>query len=101
MKKYNIIFSENSTKDIKNLYDYIEITCKSPLTAKGYVYGLRDSNKKLEYSAGSYSVQNDKFFSKYGSHVHRLIYKKMTIIFTLHNDIAYIHRIMPSALVIQ
>jgi hypothetical protein len=65
MKKYNLIFSENAIKDINNLYDYIEITCKSPLTAKVYVYGLRDSIKNPEYSAGSFTVQNHKYFSKY------------------------------------
>jgi len=101
MKKYKIIFSENAIKDIFNLFDYIETTCRSPETAKVYVYGLRDSIKKLEFSAESFAVQNHKSFSKYGYNVHRLNYRKMTVIFTLHNDIAYIHRIISSALIIQ
>lgn len=101
MKKYKIIFSEFAIKDIINLFDYIEITCNSPTTAKVYVYGLRDSIKKLEFSAESFAIQNHKSFSKYGYNVHRLNYKKMTVIFTLHNDIVYIHRILPSALINQ
>ena len=83
------------------LFDFIVVNYKAPLTAKNYINGLFSSIDLLSHSAGSFTVQNHKYFTKYGSQVHRLNYKKMTIIFTLHNDIVYIHRIMPSALIIQ
>jgi len=84
---------------IKNLYDFIDLTCKSPRTAKKYVLGLRDEIKKLSYSADSYLVQNNPNYEKYGINIRRLNYKKMTVLFTLKNNVVIINRIVPSALI--
>ena len=99
MNEFRIIFSEETKSDIQDLFNYIELNFKAPLTAKNYILGLFSTIDLLTHSADSYPIQNHKSFLKYGLFVRRLNYKKMVIIFTLHNDIAFIHRIIPRALI--
>jgi plasmid stabilization system protein ParE len=98
MNEYKIIFSKETNKDIQDLFDLIEQNYKAPLTAKRYILGLFSTIDLLSHSADSYPIQNHKSFLKYGLFVRRINYKKMVIIFTLENDIAFILRIIPSAI---
>jgi len=100
MNEFRIILSEETNKDIQDLFDFIELNFKAPLTAKSYILGLFSSIDLLSHSADSYPIQNHKSFLKYGLFVRRLNYKKMVIIFTLENDIAFILRIIPGVLII-
>ena len=99
MNEFRIIFSEETIKDIQDLFDYIELNFKAPQTAKKYILELFSTIDLLSHSADSYPIQNHKSFLKYGLFVRRLNYKKMVIIFTFENDIAFILRIIPGVLI--
>ncbi len=100
MTKFRIVFSEESNKDIQKLFDFIEVNYKAPSTAKRYILGLFSKIDLLSNSADSYPIQNHKSFFKYGLFVRRLNYKRIVVIFTLENDVAFILRVIPSSLVI-
>jgi plasmid stabilization system protein ParE len=100
MKAYKIIFSEEANQDIQKLFDFIHLTYRAPLTAKRYVNGLFATIDLLSHSSHSYPIQHQKSFLKYGFDVRRISYKKMVIIFTMHHDIVFIHRIMASSLIV-
>lgn len=44
-------------------------------------------------------LQTLSFFQRFGSYARRINYKKMAIIYSIHGDIVYIHRIMPAKLI--
>lgn len=96
MKNYLIEFSETSLSDIDDLAHVIHDLYKAPLTAKKYVKGLKMEIKKLEITAESLPIQTRKSLTKYGHNVRRLNYKKMAIIYTIHQNTVLIHRVIPS-----
>ncbi len=99
MNKYRLVFSPESEKDMLELEDVIYFDYKAPLTAFRYIQGLKDMISILKRSPESYSIQTRKSLLQYGSNVRRINYKKMAIIYTVHGDVVYIHRIVPSAMV--
>ncbi|HBF88953.1 MAG TPA: hypothetical protein DDX39_09955 [Bacteroidales bacterium] len=95
MKKFSIIFSESARSDIKDILDFIEIVCKSPITAKQYVDGIRKEVNSLSNKAHIYQIATRKSILKYGHNARRVNYKKIAIIYTIHNDIVVIRRVIP------
>jgi len=51
--------------------------------------------------ADSLSVQKSTYFFQYGFNVRRLNYKKMTIIYTVIDNTAYIQRVVPSSTILD
>ncbi|HHV84633.1 MAG TPA: type II toxin-antitoxin system RelE/ParE family toxin [Petrimonas sp.] len=97
--KYRLRYSDMALQDIEDLRFVIRDTYKAPLTAARYVQGLYDEINRLSTLAESLSIQTSPFFLRYGNHVRRINYKKVAIIYTVHNNIVYIHRIMASNLI--
>lgn len=88
--------SQQAEDDIKNLFHYIFGEVKAPLAAERYVNGIYDKLKELSYSAESYKIQTHKSFLQFGNFVRKINYKKMTVIYTVHGYMVYIHRIVPA-----
>jgi len=101
MKQYNILISIDANKDIKLLFDYIENIYHAPVTAKKYINGLLSAIQSLTYTADSLPISHRKLFMKYGTNVYRLNYKKMAIIYSIHDNIVYIHRIITGSMIID
>jgi plasmid stabilization system protein ParE len=99
MKSYSIRTSEQAHIDIENLHYYILETCKSPLTSKRYIEGLFQKIKSLSNSAESHPITSLKFILQYGYNARRINYKKMAIIYTVHQRTVLIHRVIPGALI--
>ena len=99
MNKYELIFSMESEKDMFELEDVIYFDYKAPLTAFRYIQGLKDEIKLLKRSPESYPIQTRASLLQYGSNVRRINYKKMAVIYTVHGDIVYIHRIIPASMI--
>lgn len=99
MKQYKIIFSNDANNDIKHLFDFIGKVYKAPATAKEYINGLFSTIESLTHSAESMPISNRRSFLKYGLHVQRVNFRKMAIIYSIHGDIVYIHRIIPGAMI--
>ncbi|MEI8086260.1 MAG: hypothetical protein WCG93_08600 [Paludibacter sp.] len=97
MKKYHIELSDEALEDIEKLENIIIYKFKAPLTAVRYLTGLRAEIKLLAQTADAlpfYTQQDLK--EKYGANTKRINYKEMAVIFTLFNNIVYIHCIKPA-----
>ena len=94
-----IEYTDTANDDLKNLAYAITHEYKSPVTAFHYVQGIKDEIKLLKRSPESYPVQTRRSLLQYGSNVRRINYKKMAIIYTVHGDIVYIHRIIPASMI--
>ena len=99
MRSYTIRTSEQAHIDIENLHFYIFEICKSPITSKRYIEGLFHKMKSLAYSAESYPITSLKTILRYGYNARRINYKKMAIIYTVHQKTVLIHRVLPGALI--
>jgi len=99
MKAYEIVMSTAAELDIDELYNFIAIEYKSLLTAKRYSRGLRNTIKSLKRLAESFQIQTQQSLQKYEHNVRRANYKKMAVIYTVHDDVVLIRRIIPSAMI--
>ena len=99
MSRYKIVFSPESEIDLMELEDVIYFDYKSPLTAFRYLSELREEIYKLQSSADVFQIQTRASLLQYGPNVRRINYKKMAVIYTVHNDIVYIHRIIPASMI--
>jgi len=96
---YKIFLSEQANKDLDDLEFVIKYEYKSPLTAFRYLQGLKDEIKKMELFAELYPIRYETFYQQFGMGIRRINHKKMAIIYSVHNDFVYIHRIMAASLV--
>ena len=99
--KYQLRYSDSALEDIKELRFVIRHIYKAPNTAIQYLQGLYDEISSLKTDPKSPPIQTSPFFHRWGSKVRRINYKKMAIIYTLHQDIVYIQRVMPANLITQ
>lgn len=98
MKRYQIRISVIAHKDIENLRFIITEIFKSPKTAKIYIEEIRKEITILSASAESYPVSTLISVLKYGHNARRMNHKKMAIIYTIHDNIVLIHRVVPGSI---
>ena len=99
MKKYEISLSSEAMEDLRNLFKYNSLRISTRRTAVKYVDGLFDTINSLRTSAQSFQLQTRPYFRKYGMFAYRVNYKKMAIIYTIHNDIVVIQEITPASMI--
>jgi len=100
MKNYTLVYSEQAMKDVDELYNFITIECNSPYTAKKYINGLFKTIDILSKQPESFSVATRKSIQRVDSDIRRINYKKISILYSVSNEIVYIHRIMASSLIV-
>lgn len=96
---YRVKLSNEAERDFHEYIYHIHTVYHAPLTALKHYAGLTKSIHSLKRFPESYPVQTSGPFLRYGTNVRRINYKKMTIIYTVHGDIVYIHRIIPANLI--
>ena len=99
MKKYRVGVSQNAQYDLDNLTNFIAFELKSPITALRYTKGILAEMRKLSLHATSIAPSKHQFVLQYGKLARQVSYKKHTIIYTIHDDIVMIERIVTSALI--
>ena len=99
MKKYQIQYTFQSAEDMENTFEYIARECFAPLTALRYMEGIKKEVDRLEISAGAIAI-DEELSQEYGFEVRRTHYKKVAIIFSVEEEMVYIHHIMPQGMVI-
>ena len=97
MEQFHIVIFEEANNYILGLSNTIMYKYEAPITAIVYIQGLLDEIKKLKIYADSFPIQKSTFFKQYGFNVRRLNYKKMTVIYTLIDNTAYIQRVIASS----
>jgi plasmid stabilization system protein ParE len=99
MKKFKIVYSQEAVVDRDNLFDTIAFEFHAPQTAIKYVQGVIDEIERLQHFPEAFPIKpNSHSLMQYGSFVRTITFKKMTIIYTVHDDVVYIHRIVASSL---
>jgi hypothetical protein len=99
MTNYAIAILDDARQDIIDLTNTIRFEYKAPATSVKYIRGLYLAINGLRINGGKYALQTQPFFSKYGSNVRRLNYKKMSIIYSLYGQTIYILRVIPSSII--
>ena len=99
MNKFSIELSEEAKTDFfEYIYHIIEVY-KAPVTAAKHYSDLIKEFRKLEYTADIYQIQPREYFQKFGINVRCVNYKKMTIIYTIHENVVLIHRIVAASII--
>jgi len=99
MIKFEVILSEDADNDINGYTDFIINEYNSPLTALRNYEGLFETIFSLEKIADKIPISQSKYLQQFGFNTRRVNYKKMTIIYTIHNNIVFIKRIVPQSLI--
>lgn len=97
--KYRLRYADTALEDITELRFVIRNIYKAPNTAIRYLQGLYNEISHLKTHPKYPPIQTSPFFLRYGTNARRINYKKMAIIYTIHDNIVYIHRIIPASLI--
>jgi len=97
---YIIEFKESAKSDLNELEKFIVEDCHAPLTAKSKLEDLDNRLNWLEKYAELPAIDFNLSF-QYGILVRTIPYgKKMTIVYTVEDNVAYILRIMPQSMIV-
>lgn len=101
MKKFDVVLSEDAENDIKSYIEFIMYEYSSPLTALRHYQGLFDTIFSLEKIADKISISHNHSLQQFGFNTRRVNYKKMTIIYTIHNKVVFIKRIVAQSIIAE
>ena len=99
MKEYDIVYSEQAMNDVDDLLYFIKIECNSPITARKYIDGIFKTIRIILKQPASFPLFDSKLAQRYGFDVRKINYKKVTIMYSVYEQLIYIHRIMASSLI--
>ena len=99
MRQFEISLTSKALSDVDKLRFAIVFKYRAPLTAKRYLKGLNDTIQSLKIGADSIQV-DEKLSRQYRLDIRRVNYKEMAIVYSVEDDIVYIHRIMPQSMII-
>ena len=98
MKRYIVELSQQAENDIDRYIDFIIFEYHAPLTGTRHYNGLFDVIKLLTVIAELFPISNSPKLQQFGFNVRKINYHKMSIIYTVHDNIVYIHTIFPQGL---
>lgn len=99
MKQFEISLTSKALSDVDKLRFAIVFKYRAPLTAKRYLKGLNDTIQSLKIGADSIQI-NSELSGLHGFDIRRINYKEMAILYSIEDNIVYIHRIMPQSMII-
>jgi len=94
---YKLIITDSAQEDIDQYIDTIIFAYDAPITAKKHYDGLYNVLKKIEQYPLSNSIRHNSSLLQYGCNVRRANYKKMAIIYTIHGNTIFIHRVVAAS----
>lgn len=99
-KKYKVKFKESAELDLDGLEQFLLEDCCAPLTAERRFEDLDQRLDWLEKYADLPAIHFNLSY-QYGIIVRNIPFgKKMTILYTIEDDIVYILRIIPQSMII-
>lgn len=99
MRQFEISLTSKALSDVDKLRFAIVFKYRAPLTAKRYLKGLNDTIQSLKIGADSIQIESE-LSGQYGLDIRRVNYKEMAILYSVEDNIVYIHRIMPQSMII-
>ncbi len=101
MIRYNIEISLSAQTNIEEYIRFIRDEYKSPLTADKHLFGLYLEIYSLRNFAESIQISTKERVLRYGSNARSIKYKKMCIIYTVHNQRVIIHELVACSMIIS
>ena len=98
---YHVKLLHQANEDLRELAYTIAYSYGMPMTAEKYVRELRAVIQSLEHYPERYPIRQNLSLQRYGTNIRRVNYKKMAIIYSIVGFVVYIHRVMPSSMVID
>jgi len=96
----NIVISPEAEADIDRVYAYIAYEVMAPETAVRYYIGIYDTIQKLSKMGYMLAVSQQPLLRQlYGADVRTVVYKKMTIVYNIIDNIVYIRRVMAGSMI--
>jgi len=99
MRKYKIVYTQEASEDLDNLFNAIIVDYQSPLTAFRYTQGIINTIESLAIVPTAFAIRHNQSLQQYGFNVRRVNYKKMAIICTINDNMIFIHRIIAGSLI--
>lgn len=101
MKKYVVRISDAAQNDIYCIIDYISEIYKAPLTAEKYLIQLYDIIFSLENYAESVSVSvsTKSYILKYGLNARSIVFKNLTIVYTVDTNIVLVQAVVSGKII--
>ena len=93
--------SEQAENDIDRYVDFIIHEYHAPLTGTRHYNGLFDVIKSLTIIAEILPISNALKLQRFGYNVRKINYHKMSIVYTVHDNIIYIHAMLPQGVVTE
>ena len=97
---FEVIILPDAEIEFNHYIDHIYFAYDSPLTAIRHYNEILDVLYSLEKYAEVYPIVYLPSLQKYGKNVRRVNYKKISIIYTLCDNIVSVHRIMAAAMIL-
>jgi len=99
MKRYAIRITKAAQNDIYQVIDHISNIYKAPLTAEKFLTGLYDAIFSLENSAESIRISTKSDILKYGINARSIVFKKLIIVYTVHDETVLVKTVISGALI--
>jgi len=99
VKRYSIRITKSAQNDIYQIIDYISNIYKAPLTAEKFLIGLYDAIFSLENSAESIRISTKADILKYGINARSIVFKKLIIVYTVHDETVLVKTVFSGALI--
>ena len=96
---YRLEYLPKAKEDIDKLALWISEEKGMPLTAARYLEGLAKAINNLTKYPNVNPIRYHRFLFQYGFNMRRANYKKMAILYSIHNEVVYIHRVIASSMI--
>jgi plasmid stabilization system protein ParE len=92
--EYFLKLSNIAKQDIEKIIDYIEYELYAPFVAERFAREIYSRIAKLKRNARIYAVSIYKDVLVYGNNARHITYNGFVIIYTIHDPIVLVHRII-------
>jgi plasmid stabilization system protein ParE len=100
MPKFNISITPEAIQDIDDVYDHIFDVYLAPDTAIKYREGIYAKILSLANNADIFAFNPFQYIqSRYGPCARTIVYKKVTIVYTIHSDDVVIRAVIPGSII--
>ena len=99
MTQREVILTDNALSDLFKLDYTIRQEFQAPLTAERYLTGLKKSIQALSRVADLRVVQSG-LSREYRKEIRRDNYKEMAILYSIEDEVVYVHRIIAQNLIV-
>ena len=96
---YRIRIKPHAMKDMRRITDYIEYELYNPVAAQRFFDGLDAKINGLKLNAGIFAKSTYEDVLKYDAAARHVTYKGFTIIYSIHDDLVVVHRVIHGSLI--